>query len=375
VVALVGLIVLLLQVGPGSPIIQPPANVTVQQTNVFPPPDPAVVVETEKKAAPAILDSGLRAIDGDGGKSLGEVFKLGLAFGQIRKDMILLPVVQDINHGMQRIVLATLGLVIAALALWGLIGQFLGSDAYEAFEMLAHVPLWCILAVTSLQWFGFALDLFAALAGVISTAASGAFGPTFREDFWSNAGLGLFALFVGLFYLLNLLLFSLQLFANTAFLAFCALVAPVFVFLKATPWTSHWGGNWFRMAPATAGDLLAMLSLLVVGAAGLDRITGSTAFATIGLDLGLLLTLPLIRRLFALENNSVGSHIFGAVMLARLYRNLRSHGSSSTAAGAATGMAGAVVASSPTQPTRAPRWAHAYGSAATPKPRGVSGKA
>src|SRR5438105_6259494 len=118
-----------------------------------------------------------------------------------------------------------------------------------------------------------------------------------------------------------------------------------------------------------------MLALLVVGAAGLDRIKGSTAFATIALNLGLLLCLPLVRRLFGLENNSVGSRIFGLVMLARLYRNLRHHGSSSTAAGAATGATGAAAASSPTQPTRAPRWAHAYGYAATPKPVGVSGKA
>jgi uncharacterized integral membrane protein len=218
-----------------------------------------------------------------------------------------------------------------------------------------------------------ALDLFAKLGGVIATSGDAAFGPTLRSDFWSNAGLGLFALFVGLIYLLILAVFAIQLIANTAFLAFCAIVAPVFVFLKITPWTSSRGDNWFRMAPATAADLLAMLMLLTIGAKGLDKVTVSSAFGTIGLDLGLLLCLPLVRRLFGLEGGSVGTRLIGGILLVRTLRGLRGGSHTASSAGAAT--VGAAATSSATAATRAPRWAHSYGWAATPKPVGVSGKA
>jgi hypothetical protein len=370
--AALGSVFVLMQAG--NPIVEPPPlappqNPTVvnNTTNVFPPPDPALVVETEKKAAPVVLQSGLQALDASGGESIGEVFKLGLALGQVRKDLILLPVVQDLNQAMQRAVLGTLALVVAALCLWGLLGQVFGSDAAEAFEYLGRAPLWCVLALTSLQWYGLMLDAFAALGGVIASAGGAAFGPTLRPDFWSDAGLGLFAVFVGVFYLLNLLLFALQMFANTAFLGYCAVVAPIFVFLKTTPWTAHWGDNWFRMVPGTAGDLLAMLSLLAIGAAGLDRVTAGSAFATLGFDLGLLLTLPLIRRLFGLEGNSVGTRLLGSVFLWRTIRQLRGPSGSTTGAAAAAGAGGAAVAS-PTQATRAPRWSrYAPGTAATYK--------
>jgi hypothetical protein len=369
----------------GNPIVNPPVGVppptgstqnpTVinNTTNVFPPPDPEVTIATEAKAAPVIMQSGLQSIDTDGGKSVSQVFQLALTFGSIRKDIILSPIVQDLNRAMQRVIWATVALFIAALCLWGVFSQFLGSDAWEAFEALSRVPLWCLLAASSLQWYGMALDLFAKLGGVIATSGDAAFGPTLRSDFWSNAGLGLFALFVGLIYLLILAVFAIQLIANTAFLAFCAIVAPVFVFLKITPWTSSRGDNWFRMAPATAADLLAMLMLLTIGAKGLDKVTVSSAFGTIGLDLGLLLCLPLVRRLFGLEGGSAGTRLIGGILLVRTLRGLRGGSHTASSAGAAT--VGAAATSSATAATRAPRWAHSYGWAATPKPVGVSGKA
>lgn len=332
-------------------------STTTNVTNIFPPPDPEVVVETQRQAAPVILDSGFRSLDSNGGATLSEVFNLGLSLSRIREDLILTPVVQDLNAAMVRIVLSSLGLVIAALALWGIMGEFVGSDSREAIEYLIRVPLWCVMALTSLQWFGLVMRFFAALAGLIATSSHGAFGATMREDFWSNVGLGLFALFIGLFYLLNLLLFALQLFANTGFLAFAALSAPVFVFLKTTPWTARWGDNWLRMVPATAADLLAMMAILVVGAEGLNRIDSPSAFTTIAIDLGLLLSLPLIRRLFGLEGNSAGGRLFGMALLARTIRSMRSP---STTAASATRPATTAPApsTSATSPTRAPRWTY-----------------
>lgn len=347
-------------------------STTTNVTNVFPPPDPEVVVETQRQAAPVILDSGFRSIDSNGGATLSEVFNLGLSLASIRADLITMPIVQTLNAAMVRIVLSSLGLVIAALALWGILGEFVGSDAREASEYLIRVPLWCIMALTSLQWFGLVMRFFAALAGLIATSSHGAFGATLREDFWSNVGIGLFALFIGLFYLLNLLIFAMQLFANTGFLAFCALSAPVFVFLKTTPWTARWGDNWFKMVPATAADLLAMMAILVVGAEGLNRIDAPSAFATIAIDLGLLLSLPLIRRLFGLEGNSAGARLFGMAILARTIRNMRSPSSAAGAAKAATSSPASTT--SATSPTRAPRWTYS-GPASTKRTPWTAGQA
>lgn len=352
----------------GSAIVQPSSSssgsTTNNVTNVFPAPTADEVIATEKQAAPVVLQSGLSSIDADGGQGMSDVFKLGLSFASIRKDVILLPVVQTLNQGMTHIVLASLGMVIAALALWGLIGPLVGSDSREAFDYLMRVPLWCLIALSSMQWFGLVLDFFTALAGMIATDGQAAFGPTLRSDFWSNVGLGLFAEFVGLFYLICLLLFVLQAFTNTAFLAFCAVVAPVFVFLKTTPWTSRWGDNWFRMVPATAADLLAMLCILVIGAAGFNMETADSGLATIALDLGLLMCLPLVRRLFGLERGSAGGRFFGAMLFTRAIRSLRAGSRTSAPVSAAVGVAVAPVSTS--TPTRSPRWDnHTPGTAAT----------
>jgi hypothetical protein len=263
-----------------------------------------------------------------------------------------MPAVREINQGMQRIVLATLALVIAALALWGILGQAFGSDVHEAFEMLMKVPLWCILALTSLAWYAMALDIFAALGGVIAASARGAFGPTLRGDFWSDTGLGLFDSFVGLFMLILLLMFALKLLANTAFLAFCAAVAPIFVFCKATPWTARWGDNWFRMVPAAAGDLLAMLAMMTVAAATLDHLEARSAFQTIMIDLGMLLALPLVQRLFGLSEGGPRAMLLPAFVLASVLRGARGVASVAAPAGAL---------GAPSTPTRTPRWSGQVG--------------
>lgn len=364
---LLTLFVVFLQVPPvvnGPPIVPgaqtsggPTTSVT--NNNTFPTPDKATVIATEKEASPVILDSAFRSIDADGGKSLSGIFNLGMSLGKIRKDLILLPAVQELNKGMQRIVTASIALVLVALAFWGILGEAFGSDGREAFEYLARVPLWSILALSSLQWLALVLDFFAALAGMIAASSDAAFGTTLRPDFWSDVGLGLFAIFIGLFYLFNLLLFALQLFANTAFLAFCAVVAPVFVFLKTTPWTSRWGDNWFRMVPGTAGDILAMMTLLVIGGAGLNLITSDSAFQTLALDLGLLMCLPLIRHLFGLEGHSVGSRFINAALLARALKRGAGNTPPATPTRNSTNVS---------TPTRAPRVANQYGTAATRRP-------
>jgi hypothetical protein len=224
--------------------------------------------------------------------------------------------------------------------------------------MLMKVPIWCVLALTSLAWYGMVLDIFAALGGVITTSAHGAFGPTLRSDFWSDTGLGLFDSFVGLFMLILLLMFILKLLANTAFLAFCALVAPVFVFCKTTPWTSRWGDNWFHMVPATAGDLLAMLAMMTVAAATLDHLEAQSAFQTIMIDLGMLLALPLVQRLFGLSHATQRPAFLQSVVMAGMMRGARALGSTVAAPAA---VASAVASAAPSAPTRTPRWSSSPG--------------
>jgi hypothetical protein len=349
----------------GNAVVTPPSDssnhTTTNVVNVFPPPDPQYVIQTEQQGAPVIMQSGFEALNSNGAGELANAFDLALKLGQIRKDLILLPAVTEVNHGMQRIVVLTLGLVVAALALWGIIGQAFGSDAHEAFELLMKVPIWCILALTSLAWYSMVLDAFAALGSVITTSAHGAFGPTLRPDFWSNAGLGLFDEFVGLFMLILLLLFVVKLLANTAFLAFCALVAPIFVFCKTTPWTSRWGDNWFHMVPATAADLLSMLAMLVVAAATLDHLEGQSAFQTILIDVGMLLALPLVQRLFGLEHGHFGSRLLQSLQFASIMKGARALSRNAVAAPVALTSA-AVGASS--APTRTPRWSSSTGQSA-----------
>lgn len=345
----------------GNTIVTPPSDssshTTTNVTNVFPPPDPQYVIDTERQGAPIILQSGLLALDSNGASELASAFDLALGLGQVRKDLILLPAVKEINQGMQHIVLATLGLVVAALAVWGIIGQVFGSDTREAFEMLMKVPVWCILALTSLSWYSMVLDIFAALGGVIAASAHGAFGPALRPDFWSNTGLGLFDSFVGLFMLILLLLFVVKLLANTAFLAFCALVAPIFVFCKTTPWTSRWGDNWFHMVPATAGDLLAMLAMMALAAATLDHLQAQSTFHTILIDLGMLLALPLVQRLFGLEHAILRPLFFQSVLMASMMRGARVLGGPAAAAG----VVAAAASAAPSAPTRTPRWSSSPG--------------
>jgi hypothetical protein len=345
----------------GSPIVTPPSDssnhTTTNVTNVFPPPDPQFVIETEQQGAPVIMRSGLEALNSNGAAELAAAFDLAMRLGQVRKDLILLPAVTEINHGMQRIVVLTLGVVVAALALWGIIGQAFGSDAHEAFELLMKVPIWCILALTSLAWYGMVLDAFAELGGVITDSAHGAFGATLRSDFWSNAGLGLFDEFIGLFMLILLLLFVVKLLANTAFLAFCAMVAPIFVFCKTTPWTSRWGDNWFHMVPATAGDLLSMLAIMVVAAATFEHLEGQSEFQTILIDLGMLMALPLVQRLFGLEHGHFGNRFMQSLQFATIMRGTRALSRSVVAPVA---VASAVAAAS-SAPTRTPRWSSSSG--------------
>ena len=341
----------------GNSIVTPPSDssnhTTTNVTNVFPPPDPQFVIQTEQQGAPIILQSGLLALDSNGASELASAFELAVELGKVRKDLILLPAVKEINEGMQRIVLATLGLVIAALALWGIIGQAFGSDAHEAFEMLMKVPIWCIVALTSLSWYSMVLDIFAALGGVVASSAHGAFGTTLRPDFWSNTGLGLFDSFVGLFMLILMLLFVVKLLANTAFLAFCALVAPVFVLCKMTPWTSHWGDNWFRLVPATAGDLVAMLAMMVLAAATFDHLEAQSAFQTILIDVGLLLAMPLVQRLFGLEHATFGARLLQSMQFASIMRGAKALASTVSAAPV---VVAAAADAAPSTPTRTPRW-------------------
>jgi hypothetical protein len=365
--ALVGLTLIVAQqvvttLPEGNSVVTPPSDssnhTTTNVTNVFPPPDPQYVIQTEQQGAPVIMQSGLEALDSNGAGELATAFELALQLGQIRKDLILLPAVTEINQGMQRIVVLTLGLVVASLALWGIIGQAFGSDAHEAFELLMKVPIWCILALTSLAWYGMVLDAFAALGGLITTSARGAFGATLRPDFWSNAGMGLFDEFVGLFMLILLLLFVVKLLANTAFLAFCALVAPIFVFCKTTPWTARWGDNWFHMVPATAGDLLSMLAMMVVAAATFNHLEGQSAFQTILIDVGMLLALPLVQRLFGLEHGHFGSRLLQSLQFASIVRGARAL--SRNAAAAPVVVASATTGAS-SAPTRTPRWSSSSG--------------
>jgi hypothetical protein len=364
--AVVGLTLIVAQVvttpPEGNPVVtppsDPPSHTTTNVVNVFPPPDPQYVIQTEQQGAPVIMQSGFEALNSNGAGELASAFDLALKLGEIRKDLILLPAVTEINHGMQHIVVLSLGLVVAALSLWGIIGQAFGSDAHEAFELLMKVPLWCIVAMTSLAWYSMVLDAFAAVGSLIATSAHGAFGPTLRPDFWSNAGLGLFDEFVGLFMLILLLLFVVKLLANTAFLAFCALVAPIFVFCKTTPWTSRWGDNWFHMVPATAADLLSMLAMLVVAAATLDHLEGQSAFQTILIDVGMLLALPLVQRLFGLEHGHFGSRLLQSLQFASIMKGARAI-SRNAAAAPVTVASQAVGASS--APTRTPRWSSSTG--------------
>lgn len=345
-----------------GPHIDPPAGVhttgsttnVTNTTNVFPAPSREEVIAIEGDAAPVILVSGFRALDMGAADSMNDFFRLALTFAQFRTDMLDLPMVQDINHGMTRIVQITLGLVIAALAMWGILSRYVGSDIREAFETLARVPLWAIMAMTSLQWYRVVLQGFAQLAGAVSTVGDGAFGPALRSDFWSNTGLGIFALFVGLFMFILLLMFFLQFLSNTAFLLVCAVVAPVFVFLKSTPWTQHLGTNWFKMVPATVGDTIAMLCILMIGAAGFSHITAPSAFATICLDIGLLMCLPLVKRLFGLEHHSAGSKLFAALAIGRMVGAIR--GGRGGGGVQPTGGSDSGPATSPTTPTQAPRW-------------------
>jgi hypothetical protein len=335
----------------GNAIVSAPSDsssqTTTNVTNVFPPPDPQYVIQTEQQGAPVILQSALQSIDTSGSKDLVNALDLGLQLAQLRKDLILTPAVQELNDGLQRIVFASLALVIAALCLWGMLGQLFGSDGREAFEAIGRVPLWCILALTSLAWYSLLLDGFAALGGVIASSAHGAFGPILRDDFWSNQGLSLFSAFTGLFLLLVVLWFIVKLFANTAFLALCAIVAPVFIFLKCTPWTSSWGDRWFRMVPAAAGDLLAMLTMMVIGSAALDHLELSNTFETIAFELGLLLAIPLVEELFGVRGSGIGGgRIWDVVFLGRLRRALS----------ASQVVRQAAPPSNPSRPTRAPRW-------------------
>jgi hypothetical protein len=346
----------------GNTVLTPPSDssshTTTNVVNVFPPPDPQYVIQTEQQGAPVIMQSGFQALNSNGASELANAFDLALRLGEIRKDLILLPAVTEVNHGMQRVVVLTLGLVVAALALWGIIGQAFGSDAHEAFELLMKVPIWCIVALTSLAWYSMVLDAFASLGTLITTSAHGAFGPTLRPDFWSNAGLGVFDEFVGLFMLILLLMFVVKLLANTAFLAFCALVAPVFVFCKTTPWTSHWGDNWFHMVPATAADLLSMLAMMVVAAATLDHLEGQSAFQTILIDVGMLLALPLVQRLFGLEHGHFGARLLQSLQFASIMKGARAL--SRTAVAAPVAVASATVGAS-SAPTRTPRWSSGSG--------------
>lgn len=356
---------------PGAPVpsTAPAPSTTTNVTNVFPAPDPDTVIATESKAAPAIAKSGLSAFNQDAAGSLHSLFDMGHSLGSIRKDIIFLPEVQQINIAMTRVVVRVIGLVIAAICVWGLIGHVFGSDGHEAFEMLVGVPLWGLLALSSYSWYGMLMDFFVALGEAITAGANGTFGRTLTGDFWSDEGLGLFALFAGFILLLTILLFALQLFANTAFLAFALAVAPVFVFCKSNRWTQQWGNNWFRMVPGTAGDLLAMMTLLTLGAAAMQKINSSNAFMTIALTFGILLALPLVRRLFGLESHSIGGSLFGLAYAARTIRALR--GANATGGPRPITTAGALATASastsaPSAPTRAPRWAGAATSKTRP---------
>jgi hypothetical protein len=157
--------------------------------------------------------------------------------------------------------------------------------------------------------------------------------------------------------LILLLLFVVKLLANTAFLAFCAMVAPIFVFCKTTPWTSRWGDNWFHMVPATAGDLLSMLAIMVVAAATFEHLEGQSEFQTILIDLGMLMALPLVQRLFGLEHGHFGSRLMQSLQFATIMRGTRAL---SRGVAAPVAVASAVAGAS-SAPTRTPRWSSSTG--------------
>jgi len=346
----------------GNPIVQQPApsppNQTINVTNVFPPPDPALVIETERQAAPAILESGFEALTRDGAARTIGFLNVGGNFGLIRRAIIEQPRVLDVAHTGQRLVLASLGLALAALALWGLIGHFVGSDAHEAFEAIGHLPLWALAALSTIAWYGLLLTMFEAIGGALSNTAVEVLGAPLGacpeigpcQNALTAAAMGVFGLLMTFLYILAVLFFGFQMWLNTAFLAFAGAVAPPFVFSMATPWTKRWGHNWFRMVPGTLGDLVAMSVVLVLGGPTLEQLGSNEPFNQIALRIALLLVLGMVRHLFGLDQSSAGGRMFSALLLARALR--RGGGGAATTAPAATSSS----PPSPASPARAPRW-------------------
>ena len=361
------LVVVFAQVGGPSVVLQPaPSNPTVNVT--IPQPDPQVVLESQRQAAPVIMGGGFEALDQDAEHRVVGFLNVGGNFSAIRRGIILQPRVIELNQGAQRLILATLALAIAALALWGLIGHFFGSDGQEAFEAIGHVPLWTLLALSSLAWYALLLTLFERIVGVLSSTSVSTLGAPFHAGFCPEIGpcqsvltvssLGLFGLLLAFLYVLAVLFFAFQMWINTAFLALAGAVAPLFVFSKVTPWTAHWGDTWLRMVPGTLGDLVAMTVVLVLGGPTLEQLGAVEPFDQIALRLGLLLVLGMVRHLFGLNQHSAGGRMFSTFMLARALRAGRGASAGGGAAAAAAGGATAgTAAASAAAVTRAPRWA------------------
>lgn len=354
----------------GNPIVSPPPapgpSTTVNNvTNVYPAPPPEAVIDTERNAAPAILEGGFESLDRDAANRVSGFLNVGGQFSAIRRAIILQPRVLEMNQTAQRVVLLTLGLALAALALWGVIGTMFGSDGKEAMEAIGHVPLWAILALSSIAWYGLLLEFFERLVTLLSSTAVLTLGIPLQpgcppigpcETILTVGALGLFGLFLAFLYLLAVLYFAFQMWINTAFLALAGAVAPLFVFSKVTPWTGHFGDNWFRMVPGTCGDLVAMTVVLVLGGPTLDQFTHLEPFEQIALRLALLLCLGMVRQLFGLHHGAAGGRLLSTMFLARALRGARSGAASAGGAGTAAAASASAASASATAPTRAPRW-------------------
>jgi H+/gluconate symporter-like permease len=92
--------------------------------------------------------------------------------------------------------------------------------------------------------------------------------------------------------------------------------------------------------------------MMTVAAATLDHLEARSAFQTIMIDLGMLLALPLVQRLFGLSEGGPRAMLLPAFVLASVLRGARGVASVAAPAGAL---------GAPSTPTRTPRWSGQVG--------------
>jgi hypothetical protein len=346
----------------GNVIVSSPSSSSSSSpavTVIDPKPDPALVAQTAEQGAPFALAGGFSSFDTDAAARASTFLNFGNAFAQFRQNLVNQPRVHQVNSAMARLVLGLLGLTLAALALWGIFGQLVGSDWSEAVETLARVPLWALIAVTSYSWLLLLMQVFGIVGAALSSTLQGTFGPPLGAGAF-DVPLGplgptnlLAQLVLGALYILAVLWLVLELFIASVLLALMAAIAPLLIFAAATPWTRRFASRWWHVTTGTMVDLVLMGAVIGLGGPILEQFGQQEPFTQMLLRLGLIFVLFRVRSIFGLHYMG-GSSILSTLFLARM---LATRGAAVLGAGRAAGSAVATGPGRAAEPVpRAPRY-------------------